>query len=412
MFRRYIYRFHPTPEQENILRRTFGCVRLVYNKALHERTEAWTQAKKTLGYAAQSSALTAWKKTPELAFLNEVSSVPLQEALRHLTAAYANFFARRTGYPAFKRKHGPRSAKYTRSAFKLRGGILTLAKMPEPLNIRWSRPLPEGVAPLSVTVSLDTAGRWHISILCDDPTIKPLPASNQAVGMDIGITSLVTISTGEKIANPRWDQSELSRKRILSRRLAKKVKGSKNSLKARLKLARLHARIGDRRKDHLHKLSTRLIRENQAIVVEDLNVRGMVQNRKLARVISDAGWSTLVGFLEYKAKWYGRELIKVDRFFPSSKTCSACGWVVDKLPLNVRRWSCPSCKEEHDRDENAARNILAAGLAVSVCGPDVSHRALRGAVQSGLKQKRLVVKPSPSPKGLGTYVKTRGRARS
>ena len=391
MLRGFRYRFYPTAEQETLLRRTLGCARLVYNRALHDRTEAWTSGKKSIGYAAQSRNLTAWKKTTELSFLNEVSSVPLQQTLRNLQTAYGNFFAKRSKYPGFKRKHSGGSAEFTRSGFRFVDGQLTLAKMSTPLDIRWSRPLPSGADPSSATVSLDASGRWHVSLLCEDKSIRKLPASANAVGIDVGITSLVTLSTGEKIVNPRYDSKELARKRVLSRRLAHKTKGSNNRHKARLKLARLHARVADRRRDHLQKLSTRIVRENQAIVVEDLNVRGMVKNRCLSRAISDAGWSELVRQLAYKSEWYGRTLVKVDRFFPSSKTCGACGHVVEKLPLDIRTWTCPACKAEHDRDVNAARNILTAGLAVArkgeVCGPAVSQRVLRNAVRAGLKQK-------------------------
>jgi putative transposase len=391
--RGFKYRFYPTLEQEALLRRTIGCCRLVYNRALRERKEAWVASRKSIGYEAQSAALTVWKKQPELAFLNEVSSVPVQQSLRHLQVAYSNFFARRARHPSYRRKRDGGSAEFTRSGFRLSDGRLILARMREPLDIRWSRPLPEGVQPSSVSVSLDAAQRWHVSLLCEDETVGSLPELDISVGIDLGVTSLATLSTGEKIFNLRHDARELRRKRRLSRSLARKQKGSKNRNKARIKLARLHAKVADRRRDQMHKLSTRLVRENQVIVVEDLNVAGMVRNHHLARVISDAAWRMLLTFLAYKCAWRGRELVKVDRFFPSSKTCSACGHVVEHLPLDVRRWTCPSCQAEHDRDENAARNILAAGLAVSVSGPGVSHRILRGSVQSGLKEKCSVVKP-------------------
>jgi len=391
VLRAFKYRFYPTAEQATLLRRTIGCVRLVYNWALHARSEAWTSAKKSIGYAAQDRALTAWKADPALAFLREVSSVPLQQALRHLQSAYTNFFAKRARYPQFKRKHRGGSATFTRSAFSFDGTTLRLAKMSEPLDVRWSRPLPAGANPSSVNVSLDTAGRWHVSILCEDKTIEPLSKLKTAVGIDLGISALATLSTGEKIHNPRNDQREATRKRLLSRSLSRKVKGSKNRDRARQKLARLHARVADRRRDYLHKLSTRLVRENQAIVVEDLNIAGMVKNHCLARVISDAAWRMLLSFLAYKCEWYGRDLVKVNRFFPSSKTCSRCGLVVEQLPLNVRHWTCPGCNAEHDRDVNAAHNLLAAGLAVAregeACGSGVSHRLLRQAVQSELKQE-------------------------
>ena len=370
-----------------MLRRTFGCVRLVYNKALHEKSEAWATAKKSIGYVAQNRELTAWKKTPELAFLNEVSSVTLQQSLRHLHRAYANFFARRARYPRFKKKHSGGSATFSRGAFRFDGTTLYLAKMATPIEVRWSRSLPIGVEPSSVTVSLDAAGRWHVSMLCDDKSVRTLPVLEAAVGVDLGVNHLATLSTGEKIDNPRHDGRERRRKKLLSQSLARKQKGSRNRDKARLKLARLHARVADRRRDHLHKLTTRLVRENQAIVVEDLSVAGMVRNHRIARVISDAGWRMLLSQLAYKCEWYGRDMIKVDRFFPSSKTCSVCGRVVEHLPLDVRRWLCPGCNADHDRDENAARNILAAGHAVAACGPGVSHRLLRQAVRLGLKQE-------------------------
>lgn len=392
MLRAFRYRFEPTSEQAALLRRTIGCCRLVYNKALHERSEAWTTGKKSIGYAEQDKRLTAWKQTEELAFLNEVSAVSLQQSLRHLQTAYAKFFKKQASYPSFKKRRNGGKASFTRSAFRMKDGALYLAKMDEPLDIRWSRPLPVGVEPSTVTVELDAAGRWHVSMLCEDKSIKKLKRVKAAVGIDVGLNALVTLSTGEHITNPRYDAGELARKQRLSRRYARTKKGSRNREKARLKLARLHARVADRRSDHLHKLSTRLVRENQAIVVEDLNVRGMVRNRSLARAISDAGWSMLVAQLAYKCEWYGRELIKVDRWFPSSKTCSACGLVRQALDLSVRRWRC-ECGTEHDRDHNAAKNILAAGLAVSTgdranaCGAGVSQRVLRDAVQSALNQE-------------------------
>ena len=395
--RGFKYRFYPTAEQEVLLRRTIGCCRLVYNRALHERSEAWTSGKKSIGYAAQSSALTGWKKEPELAFLNEVSSVPIQQALRHLQTGYSNFFAKRAKYPSFKKKRSGGSAEFTRSGFRFAEGKLTLAKMDAPLDIRWSRPLPAGVQPSSASVSLDASQRWHVSLLCEDKTVKALPKLKTAVGIDLGINALAALSTGEKISNLKHDAREMKRKRRLSRAMARKQKGSKNRNKARINLARLHAKVADRRRDQLHKLSTRLVRENQVIVVEDLNVAGMVRNHCLARVISDAAWRMLLTFLAYKCAWYGREFVKVDRFYPSSKTCSACGHVVERLPLDVRNWTCPRCQAEHDRDENAAKNILAAGLAVArkgkVCGSGVSRHVLRNVLQSELKQKSSVVKP-------------------
>lgn len=378
---------YPTDAQAAELSRTFGCVRKVYNLALAARTEAWARQER-VNYNATSAMLTAWKKTEELAYLNEVSSVPLQQTLRHLQTAFTNFFAKRAQYPRFKsRKKSRRSAEYTTSAFRFRDGTLTLAKMTEPLDIFWSRPLPEGAAPSTVTVSQDSAGRWFVALLCEDPSVRPLPATSTAIGIDVGLDHLLTLSTGEKITNPRHERQDRDRLALAQRRLAKKAKGDgANRAKARRVVARIHARIADRRRDGLHKLTTRLVRENQTLVIEDLTVRNMVKNRRLARAISDAAWAEFRSMLEYKAAWYGRNVVAVDRFFPSSKLCSHCGTLQERMPLNVRTWTC-ACGTTHDRDVNAARNLLAAGLAVSACGAGVRPQRRTPSGQSATKQE-------------------------
>ncbi|TMU99245.1 RNA-guided endonuclease TnpB family protein [Streptomyces sp. DASNCL29] len=384
--RAYRYRFYPTGAQAAELSRTFGCVRKVYNLALAARTEAWARQER-VNYNATSAMLTVWKRTEELAYLNEVSSVPLQQTLRHLQTAFTHFFAKRAKYPRFKsRKTSRKSAEYTTSGFRFRDGKLTLAKMAEPLDIVWSRPLPSGAKPSTVTVSQDAAGRWFVSMLCEDPGVQQLVVSSAAVGIDVGLDHLLTLSTGEKIANPRHERRDRARLALAQRRLAKKAKGSANRAKARHKVARIHARITDRRRDGLHKLTTRLVRENQTLVIEDLTVRNMVRNRSLARAISDAAWSDFRSMLEYKAAWYGREVIAVDRFFPSSRLCSACGALAGAMPLHVRTWTC-GCGATHDRDVNAAKNLLAAGRAVSACGAGVRPQRRTPGGQSVTKQE-------------------------
>jgi putative transposase len=385
--RAFKFRFYPTDEQAAELSRTFGCARLVYNKALEERTRAYTLEGRKVSYVQSSTTLTEWKKTDDLAFLNEVSSVPLQQALRHLQTAFTNFFAKRARYPTFKsRKKSRFSAEYTRSAFRWREGTLTLAKMDTPLNIVWSRPLPEGTEPSTATVSKDAAGRRHVSMLCED-MIHPLDPTTNVVGVDAGITALVTLSTGEKVTNPKHERADRKRLAKAQRALARKEKGSANRAKAKLHLARVHARIGDRRRDHLHKLTTRLVRENQTVVIEDLTVRNMVKNHSLARAISDASWRQMRTMLEYKTQWYGRELVVVDRWFPSSKLCSGCGHLKAAMPLGERVFRCEACPLVLDRDVNAALNILAAGLAVSACGAGVRPNQRKLGTQPAAKQE-------------------------
>lgn len=369
--RAYRYRFYPSPEQTDLLNRTFGCVRYVYNRALAERSRAWTQEQRRVTFAQTCRMLTEWKAEPQTAWLYEVSNVALQQGLRHLQQAYVNFWAGRARYPSFKSKRKSRaSATFTASGFRYRSGRLTLAKMDVPLDIRWSRPLPEGAQPSTVTVSRDAAGRWFASLLCECP-LDPHPPSDAVVGIDAGITSLVALSTGEKITNPRHERRDRARLARAQRNLSRKARGSANRAKARIRVGRVHARITDRRRDFLHKLSTRIIRENQTVVIEDLNVRNMLGNHFLARAISDASWSEFRRQLEYKADWYGRTVIAAERFCPSSKTCSACGVIAASMPLNVREWTCVGCGAVHDRDVNAAKVILAAGLAVAACGDGV-----------------------------------------
>ncbi len=389
--RAYKYRFYPTPAQENLLRRTIGCVRLVYNKALATRTEAWYSRQERIDYKQTSSLLTSWKKTEDLDFLNQVSCVPLQQCLRHLQKAFASFWGKRAKYPRFKKKRNGGSAEFTKSAFQWFEGNLWLAKCKKPLNIVWSRDLPSEANPSTVTVKLDPSGRWFVSLHFDDPTIKPLPPTAKKVGIDVGVSSLLCTSDGEKIANPKHFNRLYKKLTAAQKELSRKTKGSNNRDKARLKVARIHAQIKDARTDFLHKLTTRLVKENSLIAIEDLAITNMVKNRKLARSISDAAWGEMFRQLEYKCEWYGRKLVKIDRFFPSSKRCNHCGFVVDELPLDVRSWDCPNCgTSDLERDINAGKNILAAGLAVTVCGANIrpDHHSVRGRLQKTRQRKK------------------------
>ncbi len=368
--RAYRYRLYPTPEQASRLARTFGSARFVYNWALRLRTDAYYERQERLGYHEASAALTTLKQQPETAWLNEVSSVPLQQALRHLDKAFRAFFEGCAKYPTFHKKRGRQAATYASSAFRwdAETRALTLAKLDAPLDIHWSRPFPG--TPTTVTVSQDTAGRYFVSFLVEEE-VGVLPTVEAMVGVDVGLRDVAVLSTGEKIANPQHLQRSGRRLRQAQRGLARKQQGSKNREKARRKVARIHARIADQRLDGLHKLTTRLIHENQVICVESLAVKNLVRIHMLAKAISDVGWGELVRQLEYKAAWYGRTLVTIDRWYPSSKRCHGCGHVLDALPLDVRQWTCPACGVRHDRDVNAAKNILAVGRTVNACGEAV-----------------------------------------
>ena len=372
----YTYRFYPTDEQKQLLARTFGCCRYVYNWALRERTDAYYKRGERLYYEDTAQRLVLLKKREETSWLDEVSSVPLQQALRNLDRAFRHFFEGRAHYPTFKKKRHPQSATYASNAFSWDGKSLTLAKMDEPLAIVWHRPLPDGCKPSSVSITKDEAERYFVSILVEED-IKALEVTPKMVGLDLGLKSMVITSDGQTHGNPKFAARDEKKLAKAQRRLAKKKKGSKNRAKARLKVARLHKKIADRRRDYQHKLSTKIIRENHVVCIESLQVKNMVKNHSLAKAISDVGWSEFVRQLEYKVEWYGRTLVKIDKWYPSSKRCFDCGHILDSLTLDVRAWTCPECGVHHDRDINAAKNILAVGLTVAACGEAVRPGAVK-----------------------------------
>lgn len=368
---RYRYRFYPTPDQRENLARTFGCVRLVYNKMLAMKSEAFRERAKRISYPETDKRLTALKQEPETAFLQEVSSVPLKQGLRHLDKAYTAFFRGNARYPCFKSRKHRQSATYTKMAFTAKGKgtpVVKLAKQSEPLRIVWSRPLPS--EPSSLTVVMEPDGRYYVSFVVEvEPT--EIAKTKQSVGVDLGLKDVVATSDGWKSGNPKHLRKSLKRLALEQRRLSRKKKGSANYHKQRLKVARVHSRVRDQRRDFLHQITTRLVRRYDLICVESLAVKNMVRNHSLAQAISDAGWGTLLQMFRYKCELHDKTLIEVDRWLPSTKTCSTCGYVVESLPLDVRRWTCPACDAEHDRDENAAKNIEAVGTTVLARGQNV-----------------------------------------
>lgn len=394
MRRAYKVRAYPDRDQEAMLNRTLGCVRLVWNKALDARQKRYTTEQASTSYKETDAALTEWKRTEDLAFLNEVSSVPLQQTLRHQHTAFQNFFKGRARYPKFKSRNGRQSAHYTRSAFRMKPDGLWLAKTAAPLRVAWSwSAVMTDLDPTMVVISRESDGRWFATLCVDLPDPEPASRAGRSVGVDLGLADFATLSTGEKIANPRHLARHERGLRRHQRRLARMKRGSNNRAKQRVKVARKHSRVRDARRDFLHKTSTALAAANDVIAIEDLNVSGMVRNRSLAKSISDVGWGEFRSMLAYKTEQAGKRLAVIDRWYPSSKTCSSCGYLLAALSLGTRRWTCPDCGTRHDRDVNAAKNILvAAGLAETrnACGADVSRQG-SSLLRSAVKQENLSV---------------------
>lgn len=365
------YRFYPTKDQETLLKKTLGCTRFVYNKCLDIKSSLYKTEKKNISGFDLMKKLTAWKAEEDTKFLKDVSNVALQQTIRHLEVAFENFFAKRASYPVFKKRRNGGSFSLTTFGFRVKDKRIYLAKSRYPLNLaekKWRIKDNDKIS--SVNIRLTPSNKWYISVLVKNEEDMSLPKSDKAIGLDMGITSLVTDSNGRKFNTPDCRKEYIKLKR-LQKAASRKQKNSNNRTKANIKIARIYEKILNKREDNLHKLTTKLVNENQVIVIEDLAVKSMLKNHKLAKAISDASWRRLRQMLSYKCQWYGRELKLVDRFYPSSKTCSHCGCILERLALSQRAWKCPCCGIIHDRDINAAKNILAAGHVVYVCGGSV-----------------------------------------
>ncbi|MES5817024.1 RNA-guided endonuclease TnpB family protein [Streptomyces sp. RG80] len=380
---RYAFRLYPDAGQRIALARAFGCARVVFNDAVRAREDA-RKAGRPFPKAGELSVrlITEAKRSVERSWLGEVSAVVLQQSLRDAESAYKNFFASlkgarkgpKLGAPRFKsRKDARQSIRFTVNArWNITdSGRLNLPKIGA-VKVKWSRTLP--ATPSSVTVIKDSAGRYFASFVIGTDLAADasrMPATGQSIGIDLGLTHFAVLSTGEKIDSPRFLRRAEKKLKKAQRELSRKQQGSNNRARARLKVARAHAKVADARKEFHHQLSTRLISENQGIAVESLAVAGLARTR-LAKSVHDAGWTAFVNMLEYKAQRYGRTLVKIGRFEPSSQVCSTCGVKDGPQPLHIREWTCTACGTLHDRDHNAALNVkTAAGLAVSACGAPV-----------------------------------------
>jgi putative transposase len=374
----YKFRIYPTKEQQGFLARQFGAARFIYNLFLAKRKEEYMNNKKSLNYFDDAKSLTLMKKEEGFEWLNDINSQTLQSSLRNLEVAYQNFFKKRAMFPKFHAKSNKQCIKIPQN-FCVEDAKLYIPKLKTGIKIVLHRELPS--KPTCCFISKTPSGRYYASFPCEEE-VKPLPKLNHAVGIDLGIKSLLVTSDGEVIDNKNVYRSMEKVLAYEQRQLSKKKKGSKSREKQRLVVAKINEYIANCRRDHLHKVTKQLIDENQVIITESLAVKNMIKNHCLAKSIQDASWGELLRQLDYKAEWYGRTLYQIDRWFPSSKTCNDCQFVVDSLPLNIREWTCPHCKRHHDRDANAALNIRDKGLLdlrdLSGCG-----------MQSDTKQKRV-----------------------